>query len=163
MVFRSSPRKRGPRANVSWIPACAGMNGVCVNRSGNCANDEQGVAPHVAPLNPGYLLGQFELWRHDQYCTDGAGLAAAKSRPMPYATLYWWKAAMCARMGKNAVAPRTRAYYEAQEKAWRKVAELLEVNETDRSGQPRGAAGGVTWWPLSLRSVIGGKLKPLRN
>jgi len=33
-------------------------------------------------------------------------------------------------MAKNATAPNTRADYEAQAKAWRKIAELLELEET---------------------------------
>jgi hypothetical protein len=27
VFFRSSPRKRGPRLDQDWIPACAGMSG----------------------------------------------------------------------------------------------------------------------------------------
>jgi diketogulonate reductase-like aldo/keto reductase len=35
-------------------------------------------------------------------------------------------------MAKNAIAPHARADYEAQEEAWRTIAELLEVNEANR-------------------------------
>ena len=34
-------------------------------------------------------------------------------------------------MAKNATAPNTRGDYEAQAQAWRKIAELLELEETE--------------------------------
>ena len=69
-----------------------------------------------------------------------AQLHAASRRKiasMPSTTLYWWKAAKCMRMAKNAIAPHTRADYEAQAKAWRKIAELLELQETGQKNHLR--------------------------
>jgi hypothetical protein len=59
-------------------------------------------------------------------------------------------------MAKNAIAPHARADYEAQEEAWRKIAELLEVNEADRKRRPRRKTDHVTWWLRHLRSIVGG-------
>ena len=56
---------------------------------------------------------------------------------MPSTTLFWWKAVRCMQMAKNAVAPQTRADYEAQAKAWRKIAELLELKETGQKNHLR--------------------------
>jgi hypothetical protein len=55
-------------------------------------------------------------------------------------------------MAKNAIAPHARADYEAQEEAWRTIAELLEVNEANRKRRPR----RVTWWLRHLWPIVGG-------
>ena len=71
--------------------------------------------------------------------------------PMPSAALFWWKATRCSRMAKNATAPHTRDDYEAQAQAWRKIAELLELQETETGQKNRvrhDRRSHFTGWPF---------------
>jgi hypothetical protein len=58
----------------------------------------------------------------------------------------------------NAIAPKARAEYQAQERAWRQVAELLEVNAllatANRGAKLRRGAVGNAWWSRFLRLVF---------
>ena len=51
----------------------------------------------------------------EQFCTDRAGAVDANYRAMPHPALFWWKADRCARSAGNAIAPKARAEYQAQE------------------------------------------------
>jgi len=58
----------------------------------------------------------------------------------------------------NAIAPKARAEYQAQERAWRQVAELLEVNAllatANRGTKLQRGAVGNGWWSRFLRLVF---------
>jgi hypothetical protein len=110
-------------------------------------------APAGTWFLPGGLIGQCE-----QFCTNCVN-RMTQFRTMSHSTLYWW-ADRCARLARNAIGQCVRTEYETQERAWRTVAELMEVNETAvlpntiRRDQLPGEAVGIIWW--ALRSIVHG-------
>ena len=64
-----------------------------------------------------------------------APVSSLQNATMPNTALYWWRADKWARLAKDATDPRKRAYYEALERTWIKIAEQLEVNERYRVSQ----------------------------
>jgi hypothetical protein len=64
-----------------------------------------------------------------------AQVSSLQNATMQNTALYWWRADKWARLSKDATDPRKRAYYEALEKTWIKIAEQLEVNERYRVSQ----------------------------
>ena len=77
---------------------------------------------------------------------------------MASAEIYWQKAYQSAQMAENARGVETRGIYRAQEKAWRDIAERLEllaIHHIERPPErPQNKVGGVHRSLRLLRSVF---------
>ena len=58
---------------------------------------------------------------------------------------YWGKVQECSRQAKDATEPGRKSFYEAQARAWTKIAEKIDANE-----RQSGPVSGVTYYQLLM-------------